>query len=33
MPKIIFTDIEKIREKQVTGVGRKPQRFIDLRVI
>jgi phenylacetate-CoA ligase len=33
MPKIIFTDIEKIREKQVTGVGRKPQRFIDRRII
>ncbi|HNS18576.1 MAG TPA: AMP-binding protein [Bacteroidales bacterium] len=33
MPEIIFTDIEKIKEKQNIGVGRKPQRFIDNRVI
>ena len=33
MPEIIFTNIEKIREKQIVGVGRKPQRFIDNRVI
>lgn len=33
MPKVIFTDLEKIKEKQIVGVGRKPQRFIDNRVM
>lgn len=31
MPKIIFSEIETIKQKQFSGFGRKPQRFIDKR--